>query len=162
EPGVPVLDIAIRPDDQLLAAASANSAIYMWSLDSGAAYGIGLLAGHSLPVTGLAFDADGSLLASVSHDGKLILWNMWTEQPLAEFRGHEGPINGVAFSSDGERIATAGDDHRVLLWPATLEQWDEAACQLAARYFTADEIDRYFVWGTTPLACASMAPTPTP
>ncbi|MCO5247010.1 MAG: hypothetical protein M9927_24865 [Anaerolineae bacterium] len=162
EPGVPVLDIAIRPDDQLLAAASANSAIYMWSLDSGAAYGIGLLAGHSLPVTGLAFDADGSLLASVSHDGKLILWNMWTEQPLAEFRGHEGPINGVAFSSDGERVATAGDDHRVLLWPATLEQWDEAACQLAARYFTADEIDRYFVWGTTPLACASMAPTPTP
>ena len=141
-----------------LTAGSANSAIYHWSLESGAAYGTGLLAGHSLPVTGLAFDPDGGMLASVSDDGQLILWNMWTEQPLGEFRGHDGPINGVAFSNDGQRVVTAGDDHSLLLWAATPEQWGEAACQLAARSFTEDEIGRYLAYGQIPTACQDFAP----
>ncbi|MEZ4770891.1 MAG: hypothetical protein R2844_21045 [Caldilineales bacterium] len=157
EQDVPILDIAVSSDGKLLAAAGANSAVYLWDLEEGLPYGAGILAGHSLPVSGVAFNRTSDRLASVSLDGRLILWNVDSQQPVGVFQGHDGPINGVAFSTDGRSIATAGDDHIVNLWAATQEQWQEAACELARRSFTDDEIDRFFPNGQTPGACSGLA-----
>lgn len=153
ERGVPVLDIAVSPDGNLLAAASANSAVYLWSLEDEKPYGAGILAGHSLPASGVAFNNTSDRLASVGLDGRLIVWNVESQQPIGVLRGHDGPINDVAFSADGQSLATAGDDHTVLLWQATPDQWETAACRLAGRSFSDQEIQRFFTDGQTPSAC---------
>lgn len=151
--GAPLLDLAASPDGLQLTAAGANSAVYVWNREDGEPYGIGVLAGHTLPATGVAFSGDSAQLASVSHDGDMILWDFGGQYPLGVFRGHDGPINAVAFSPDGRLAATAGDDHTVLLWQASLDQWEQAACRLAARPLTASEIDRFLGYRQPAVAC---------
>ena len=161
--GSPLFDLIVNPSGgNELVAASANSAVYVWNREDGAPYGIGLLAGHSLAVAGISASAASGDLASVSHDGQLILWDFGSQQPIGVFRGHDGPVNAVAFSHDGQWVATAGDDHTVLLWQATPYHWHQAACQLAARSFSDKEVERYLAYGRTPSACSDLATSATP
>jgi len=89
-----------------------------------------LQSGHSSVVTGVAFDPQGSLVASVSYDNTLKLWyaqegyllqtldvrEFWSHVPQSN--GPSGPIGGlstVAFMPDGVSILTA-DWSGVVLW----------------------------------------------
>jgi len=52
---------------------------------------------HRSAVTHLAFDRDGSRLASGSKDTDIILWNLLTETAECKFRGHKDQITGLQF-----------------------------------------------------------------
>lgn len=68
---------------------------------------------HTAPVARLATDAAGTVLASVSDDKTLRLWNLPEGTPRLVIRppmgpGAEGELYAVAMTPDGARVAAAG------------------------------------------------------
>jgi WD40 repeat protein len=63
----------------------------------------------------LAINADGTLLAAAEDDA--VLYDVRTQQPLAQLGGHRNPVNDIAFSRDGRRLLSKSVD-AVRLWDA--------------------------------------------
>lgn len=67
----------------------------------------------------LKFSTDGTLLATGSSDGTLIVWEVATGKPLRAFVGHTGSfesIDPLDFSADGTLLASANYDGTVRIW----------------------------------------------
>ncbi len=121
--------LAYHPMQDLLAAGDIHNRVAIWSLDQ--AYRSGqertieprFLVGHlgkdgtyrSL-VWSVAFNADGSLLASAGGDGRVILWDMDTFSIASILKGHERGVCSVAFAPGGELLASGGLDGSIRLW----------------------------------------------
>ena len=74
------------------------------------------LKGHSSHVYGVCFSPDGKLLASVSADKTVRLWNVAEKKLLKTIVTQDEPVYGVAFSPDGKTVLTAGGDNSVRLY----------------------------------------------
>jgi WD40 repeat protein len=125
------------PDGQRLASAGAGA----WDADKGrssggevkvwdTASGRLLLSFPDVPdvVNGLAFRAEGSLLAGALRDGTVRVWDAGTGKEVCRLEGprREGkptiPFSCVAFSRNGKHLA-GGQDKVVQIWDA--ETWRE-------------------------------------
>ncbi len=71
---------------------------------------------HKGAVTGVAFNQDGSLLASGGEDSAIRLWDVSSGEMLVALEGHSDIVTSVAFSPDGSRLATASMDDTMKLW----------------------------------------------
>jgi len=76
------------------------------------------LTGHELAVESVAFNHDGTLLATTSWDHTVRLWNPAKRELVAILNGHKAGVEGVAFSPDGDVLATTSADGTVRLWDA--------------------------------------------
>jgi WD40 repeat protein len=66
------------------------------------------LLGHHSFVNGVAWNADGSKVASASSDRTAQVWEASTGKRLHRLEGHRGQIMSVAFSPKGGLLATGG------------------------------------------------------
>jgi WD40 repeat protein len=116
-----IMNIAFSPNGKVLASSSfadnggETSELRLWNIDTGKTLYI-----LQYSPGGIAFNADGRVLASTSYDGTARLWDVETGKSLAIL--DSGGMN-VVFSPDGTLIAAGGNVVR--LWgiaPASPDQ----------------------------------------
>ncbi|GJQ09335.1 hypothetical protein GpartN1_g1126.t1 [Galdieria partita] len=107
--------------DLVAAGAQDNFEIYIWSLRTGNI--LEILTGHEGPVSSLAFSPTRGILASVSWDATMHLWDIYS-------RGGTGKRSGdsleslklskdavsVAFRPDGRELAVSSIDGQIWFW----------------------------------------------
>merc|ERR1740136_636460 len=73
---------------------------------------------HDKPVTSLAYNPDGSRLASGSYDRTIRVWNTAHDfgTLLRSLTGHESHVKSVAYNHDGSRLVSGSQDNTVRLW----------------------------------------------
>ena len=64
----------------------------------------------------LAFSADSKILASGSHDGTILTWDIATGTKLTTLKGHDNWIKALTFSPDGKTLASGSEDGVIFLW----------------------------------------------
>jgi WD40 repeat protein len=127
--GASLYSVAISPDGRLLAAGDNNNLVRLW--DPALAYRTGQetypiakdLIGHAgkagsyqALIWQLAFNPDGSLLASAGGDATVRLWDSFTAEQLAVLYGHTAGVTSLAFSPDGRSLASGGLDATLRIW----------------------------------------------
>jgi WD40 repeat protein len=88
--------------------------VRLWDTNTGRCRRV--LEGHSDVVTSIAFNYDGSLLASSGSDRTVRLWEPRAGTSLRILKGHGAPVRSVAFSPSGELIASSDLDGMIRLW----------------------------------------------
>ena len=81
--------------DDLFAVGYGDGSIRVW--DALSSNVIVSFNGHRSAITHLAFDQDGSRLASGSKDTDIIMWNLLSETAEFRLRGHKDQITGLRF-----------------------------------------------------------------
>ena len=66
----------------------------------------------------LAFNYDGSLLASGHASGKIVVWNMWHHPPtpIDIFVRHRSKVLSLVFNADGNLLASRSEDGTLKIW----------------------------------------------
>ncbi|MBI5850590.1 MAG: protein kinase [Planctomycetes bacterium] len=115
-----VLDIAVAPRGDLVAAAMVDGSARVWDLATGQ-----LLAriAHEDQVLAVAWSPDGERLASAGRDHNIRLWQRGTRE-VESLLGHGNAVLGLAFRRDGERLASASEDGTIRIWPPRADRAD--------------------------------------
>jgi WD40 repeat protein len=109
--------VAFSPDGQTLATNS-DRAVKLWSTRTCQCFKTLHRRSAGL-VSSVAFNANGQLLASTSHDKIVRLWNTSTGECLREWQGDTTIVYSVSFSPDDRILATGSTDARIKLWDVT-------------------------------------------
>ena len=138
----PVRSLACSPDWRTLAVGYQDQAIRLWDItylvrQPAAVAGTGargispwqvirdlarpqereaVLRGHRMTPWALAFSPDAKVLASVSLDNTIVLWDVATGRRRATLKGHRGSVLDARFSPDGAVLATGGHDRTIKVW----------------------------------------------
>ena len=108
---------ALGPDGKAANDSMDKKDIWLWDTASGRA--LGMLRGHFMSASALAFSPDGKLLASGGSDQTIRLWDAATRQQLALLRereAHGSWVDAIAFAPDGKTLAAGTRDSLVELW----------------------------------------------
>lgn len=103
--------IIFSPDGKLIASASADRTVKLWSLNGEL---IKTMSNHTDIVNEIEFSPDGELIASASKDGTLKIWN-WREEKIESITGANTVVNQISFSLDSKKIAATGKDGTIIL-----------------------------------------------
>ncbi|NJP10598.1 MAG: hypothetical protein HC866_14905 [Leptolyngbyaceae cyanobacterium RU_5_1] len=107
-----VKKVSISPDGQMIASASSDRTVKLWSRDGRA---IATLKGHHGEVHSVSFNPKDQTIASAGEDNTIKLWSR-KGVLLKTLQGHRGAVNDVSFSPNGQTIASASKDSTVKLW----------------------------------------------
>lgn len=108
----------MKANSGFVAVGTKSGSIVLWRVQTGEILhrlGAGGDDGHSAPVTGLAFSADGTRLFSASQDRLVIEWDVALGKLVRSFvSSAQGGLSRIALSPSGRHLLTA--DAAVALW----------------------------------------------
>ena len=67
-------------------------------------------------VTGIALNADRSVLAVATADNTVSLWKLPEGTKLVDLKGHTGAVQGLAFTPDRSKVVTSSADQSLRVW----------------------------------------------
>lgn len=120
--------VAFSPTDQLLASASGDHLIKIWSFNliANSYRCIKTLEGHTSTVLKVVWTRDGLQCVSAGADGVVILWNVFTEEAVNRFDAHTDKVWSVLFTRTEDQLITAGSDSQLIFWRNVSEEEREA------------------------------------
>lgn len=65
-------------------------------------------AGHKQEVCGLKWSYDGQQLASGGNDNRLMIWNRYSDQPVAKFSEHQAAVKAIAWNPNQSGLLATG------------------------------------------------------
>jgi len=116
--GGPVRMAVFSPDGKQIATACEDGNIRFWETSTGDAAGALKLDGPALAV---AYSADGKRIIAGGANGKAIVFDVESRQPLVRYLGHTAAIHSVALSPDGRRALTGSSDRLAKLWDTGIQ-----------------------------------------
>ncbi|KRX67521.1 Transducin beta-like protein 3 [Trichinella sp. T9] len=140
-----VSDVQFSPTDRLLASASGDCLLRLFSVD-GSLVCLRTFQGHESPVLKLAID--GLRLISVDSNGLLKLWSLRSGLCEKTYDAHDGAAQALAVApptsaADGTSkptvIATGGDDCSTLVWRDVTDERMEQAQEQRAKTLRHDQ-----------------------
>jgi WD40 repeat protein len=88
----------------------------------------------------VAFNPDGTVLATAGADFTVRLWDVATGQPHGPpLTGHTDSLNAVAVSPDQQLLATASRDTTARVWDLYFTSWVKVGCDLVNRNLSITE-----------------------
>lgn len=118
-----VAALAFAKGDRLLASASWDDTVFLWSFTGGKKKLWAELPGSP---SGVAFSPDGKLLVCGGEDSSVHLWDLTGEKPkeLPAFSGHRQRPFAVAFSPTGKMLASGCFGPVLRIWRWADGEWE--------------------------------------
>src|SRR5699024_3060658 len=111
--GYPAGIAKIGPDGRLVAVASTGAGC-LWGSHTGTH--LGEFTGFHEQVHDLAFNAEGTLVATAHQDSTVRLWDLAGMPSLGVLSRHHGALHAVTFTAAGPRVAAAHQYSTVRVW----------------------------------------------
>lgn len=112
--GANVTAVATDASGTRLAVGHQSGSAGLWRLPTGDR--VDALTGHSAAVPGLAFSADGHLIASLGADNDVNLSDSTTGRLLGRFAGHTDVVTSASFTADNRTLYTTSVDGQMIGW----------------------------------------------
>ena len=110
EAGAAVSVVAVSPDGSKVALGDTTREVRLYATSDGSALVSGRWMAHTTRVTGLKWSPNGALLASVSSDRRICIWDPASDMVKKAFDlAHPQPFAGLAWASD-DAFWTVGTD----------------------------------------------------
>jgi outer membrane protein assembly factor BamB len=106
---------------------------------------------HSDTVFGVAFSADGKLLASCGADRFIRVFDLATGKLAKTFEGHTHHVLSVSWKRDGRTLASAGADKTIKLWDMVT---GEQKLNIENR-FKKEATSVHYLWGQNSVLASS-------
>ncbi len=124
-PGTQAEVVAVNPDGSRLAVVWSKPNQWVFTLHDPESGELVVTSNQDVGDTwDLAFNPNGTRLATAGEDGLARLWDTSTGKITVQCRGHARKVRSVAFRPDGQRLVTTSAD-------GTVRQWDAATGQEA-------------------------------
>lgn len=121
ETGAQVNALLFLPDGKMLATATRNNTVTLWSAPAGAQLSVLQGGPGGVPSAGavwaLACSPDGKLLAAGGNDETVRLWDLETRSQRLLLK-HEQTVRSVVVIDNGKTVVTGDDAGTVTLWDA--------------------------------------------